>query len=526
MRTVRDRSRCARPPDPMTGPDVEGPVPDRRTPVPPAPLEPAAPAAPAAPAVPAPAAGAGPARPGAALVRRLLLCLAIASPALVLRVTGTELAPLLELLAFGGAVVAASFVLCWAAEAARTDISGALAIAILALIAVLPEYAVDLYYAFRSGSDAAYEQYAAANMTGSNRLLLGLGWPLVALVALAVARRAAGSGPGVAPSPRGGEDSASAAPQRRPRALRLPAASRLDIGFLAILAVLAFAIPLMGRIPVWFGAALIAVFIAYLWRAGQAGDEEKEEVVGAAALLAALPRWVRRASVTGLFLASAAVILASAEPFADALVRSGTHLGIDSYVLVQWLAPLASEAPEFIVAIMFALRGMGAAALTTLIASKVNQWSLLVGSLPLAHLAGGGGADLALDARQIEEFVLTATQTVMGVAMLLALRFHRSSAVLLLALFALQFAVTGTEGRWVLSAVQVVVAAWFLGAHRHEILPVLRAPFRRPAPEDAVQALPAQERPAPEHRAQERPAAAEPYAAEGRGSRVEAGSRG
>ena len=419
----------------------------------------------------------------AALLRRLLLCLAVASPAIVLRITGLAPHPVLDLVVFGAAVVAASFVLAWAAEAAQKDISGALAIAILALIAVLPEYAVDLYYAFRSGSDPAYEQFAAANMTGSNRLLLGLGWPLVALVALGAARRAAGASRRAAGASRGGARAPrrAAGMGRGPAFLQLPSGSRLDLGFLAILAVVAFAIPLMGRIPVWFGIALIAVFIAYLWRAGQAPDDGEEEFVGAAALIVELPRRSRRATVIGLFVASAAVILASAEPFADALVASGTSLGIDSYVLVQWLAPLASEAPEFIIAILFALRGLGAAAITTLIASKINQWSLLVGSLPLAHLAGGGGTDLGLDARQIEEFVLTATQTVMGVAILLALRFHRAGAIALLALFALQFVVTGTEGRYVLSAVQVLVAAWSLGAHRHEILPTLAAPFRRPA---------------------------------------------
>src|SRR5690606_4950726 len=97
--------------------------------------------------------------------------------------------PVVGMLVFGAAIVAAAFLLCWAAEAAHKDISGSLAIALLAFIAVLPEYAVDLYYAYRSGSDVAYEQFAAANMTGSNRLLLGLGWPLVVLVALWVARR-------------------------------------------------------------------------------------------------------------------------------------------------------------------------------------------------------------------------------------------------------------------------------------------------------------------------------------------------
>lgn len=397
----------------------------------------------------------------AALIRRIVLCLLIAAPAIFMRVTGTHLVPVLDLLLFGAAVVAAAFLLAWAAEAAQKDISGALAIAILALIAVLPEYAVDLFYAFRAGSDPAYTHFAAANMTGSNRLLLGFGWPLVVIVAWFVARRTA-----VRTAWKGGS-------------LQLPTDGRLDIGFLAILAILAFAIPVFGSIPVWFGVILIVIFGLYLWRASKVEDDEEEEFVGAAALIADMPQRARRLTVIALFVVSATIILMSAEPFAEALVGSGSALGIDSYFLVQWLAPLASEAPEFIIAVMFALRGMGPAAIATLIASKVNQWSLLVGSLPVAYMAGGGSSALPLDGRQIEEFVLTATQTVLGVAIIIALRFNVGAAVLLAALFAVQFFVTDTGGRYVLSIIHAVVALVLLIVHRHHIVPTLKAPFKR-----------------------------------------------
>ncbi|WEK61573.1 MAG: sodium:proton exchanger [Candidatus Microbacterium colombiense] len=397
-----------------------------------------------------------------ALLRRIGVCLLIAAPAIVLRVLGIHLNPVVDLLIFGAAVVAASFLLAWAAEAAQKDISGALAIAILALIAVLPEYAVDLYYAYRSGSEPAYEQFAAANMTGSNRLLLGFGWPLVVIVALLVANRGLRRG-----NP------------ARARFLRLPKESRLDVGFLAVLAVVAFAIPLLGHIPIWFGLVLIAMFVYYLWRASQTHSDAEEEFVGPAKLIAEMPGRVRRLTVMSLFVGAAVIILACAEPFAEALVASGSSLGIDSYFLVQWLAPLASEAPEFIIAVMFALRGWGAAAIGTLIASKINQWSLLVGSLPIAHYFGGGGGDLPLDTRQIEEFVLTGSQTVMGVAIIIALRFHLWSAVSLAAMFLVQFFVTDTGGRYVLSAIHIAVAVILLVINRREIVPTLRAPFLR-----------------------------------------------
>jgi cation:H+ antiporter len=151
---------------------------------------------------------------------------------------------------------------------------------------------------------------------------------------------------------------------------------------------------------------------------------------------------------------------------------------------VQWLAPLASEAPEFIVAILFAVHGKGSDAIGTLISSKVNQWTLLVGSLPIAYLLGGGTSALVLDARQVEEFLLTATQTLLGVAALLALRFPRRLAVTLLGLFALQFVFPGQQARYILCAVYGVLAAAALIRNRRHILPTLAAPFRTGAKVD------------------------------------------
>ena len=178
-----------------------------------------------------------------------------------------------------------------------------------------------------------------------------------------------------------------------------------------------------------------------------------------------------------LFIFAASVIVTCAKPFADNLIDAGTELGIDRFLLVQWLAPLASEAPEFIIATIFAARGKGAVAIATLISAKVNQWTLLIGSLPVAYMLGGGSASMHLDGRQIEEIVLTAAQTVMGATLLLGLRFQRWAAWALLGLFLVQFLITATDGRLVLSAVYGVVAAVALARHRHQLVPTLAAPF-------------------------------------------------
>ncbi|TLH81008.1 sodium:proton exchanger [Mycolicibacterium phocaicum] len=390
------------------------------------------------------------------LARSLLLAAAFVLPAVALRVTGVHPDPVVSLLAFGAAVVAASFVLAWAAEAAQVDVSGGFAIAVLALIAVLPEYAVDLYYAYVAGHDAEYVQYAAANMTGSNRLLMGIGWPVVVIVGLYVVQR-------------------MSAETSKPM-LALEPGNRVELGFLLIAGLVAFIIPATGRIHLVLGVAMLAWFGFYLYKLTR-GEPEEPELVGTAAAIGALPDRARRITVVTLFLVSGAVILMCAEPFANSLIDAGTELGVDRFLLVQWLAPLASEAPEFIIATIFAARGKSTAAIATLISSKVNQWTLLMGSLPIAYLAGGGGTALVLDGRQVEEVLLTATQTMMGVALILSLRFHRATAWLLLALFVVQFPITSTTGRLVLCGVYGALTVVGLIINRRHIVATLRAPF-------------------------------------------------
>jgi cation:H+ antiporter len=389
------------------------------------------------------------------LIRSALITAIFIVPAVVLRIAGPHLDPVAALLIYGAAVVSASFLLAWAAEAAQIDVSGGLAIAVLALVAVLPEYAVDLYYAYVSGHDPDYTQYAAANMTGSNRLLMGLGWPVVVLVGVLVARKAGAT---------------------KSTGLVLEPANRVELGFLLIAGVVAFLIPATGQIHLALGVALLAWFAFYLYKVSH-GDVEEPDLIGTAAALGELPDRSRRIAVVGMLLVSGAIILLCAKPFADNLVGAGTELGIDRFLLVQWLAPLASEAPEFIIATIFAARGKGTAAIATLISSKVNQWTLLIGSLPIAHLVGGGGFSLALDSRQIEEVLLTATQTLMGLALILALRFSRASAWALLALFVVQFPLASTQGRLVLCGVYAVVAIAGLIINRRHLAATIRAPF-------------------------------------------------
>ena len=107
----------------------------------------------------------------------------VAVPGIVLALGGFGASDPMRALIYGAAIIGAAFLLSWAAEAVQLDFSQGLALAMLALIAILPEYVVDASFAWLAAEDPAYAGYAIANMTGANRLLIGIAWPLVILLA-------------------------------------------------------------------------------------------------------------------------------------------------------------------------------------------------------------------------------------------------------------------------------------------------------------------------------------------------------
>ncbi len=187
---------------------------------------------------------------------------------------------------------------------------------------------------------------------------------------------------------------------------------------------------------------LLGLFGAYLWRLSQlprAEDTEETAEVGPAAALTQLPRSQQWAIIAALAVVAAGIILAVAEPFAESLIATGTTLGINKFLLIQWIAPLAGEAPEIVITILFTLNLRPTAALGALVSDKINQWTLLVGMIPLFYSLGAGRIGfLPLDARQHEEFFLTAAQSLFAVGLLLELRLTLPGALALLGLFGIQ----------------------------------------------------------------------------------------
>jgi len=416
----------------------------------------------------------------------LVLAAAATLPGLVVRVGGLGgHVPQVGLAAiYGVAIVGASLLLTWGAEVAQLDVSPAVAIGGLALVAVLPEYIVGAVFAWRGGHQFARfgpicqsaAQVAAghdapctlalANMMGANRLLIGIGWSLVVLVAWRRTRARHGT---------------------LLTGVVLGREHAVELSFLALASLWCLSLPFRHSVGLVDTCVLFAVFAGY-GRRLLAAPNTTPELEGVAALIGGLHKRRRRLATAGLMVGAATVIFLCADAFATALVASGSVLGVSSFFLVQWVAPLASEAPELIVATVYAYRLRAAVGLGALVSSKVNQWTLLVGSLPIAFaLASSSWHGLPLATAQREELALTAAQSVFGVAVLGNLEVSTAEAIALFSLFASEFVLGAVlsgsplgDVRIGYAVVYLVAGATVLLIKRRDTVALLEDGFRTP----------------------------------------------
>ncbi len=166
--------------------------------------------------------------------------------------------------------------------------------------------------------------------------------------------------------------------------------------------------------------------------------------MGPSAYIGSLPTRLRRFINYNAFAVAAGVILLCAEPFAEAIVEMGQTLGVSEFLLVKWIAPTASEAPELLVAALFAWRLAARTGFAALISSKVNQWTLLVGSLPIVFsIFSRTLHGLPLDRQQRVELMVTAAQSVFAVAIVASRSVTTKEAWVMLSLFVAQILESG-----------------------------------------------------------------------------------
>ncbi len=353
--------------------------------------------------------------------------------------------PFIETTWAGLSIIGAGFLISWSCELMQLDLPPGFAIALLALVNVLPEYAVDIYFSYKAAFVESYKHFATSNMTGANRILIGVGWGLIVLINFLRNKD----------------------PKARLR-VEMSEENAMEVFMLLLATIYSFTIVLKRSLHIVDTLVLFSIFGLYLYFTLKT-EKREPSLGGPTELISNLPTFYRRLSTWGLFALAALSIYLSAEPFSEGLIHIGREFGIDEFILVQWIAPIASEAPELIAASYFAWKLLTTDAFGALVSSKVNQWTLLVGFIPLVYgiasiwSVGHLVPSLALDRVQVDEIFLTAAQSLLAGVMLADLKFTWWEALLLFLLFAYQLVHPSEEIRvivaWIYIALSVI---WIL----------------------------------------------------------------
>ena len=322
-----------------------------------------------------------------------------------------------------GGVVTGAMLIAWATEVLSFFLSRGFAFAVLALLQVLPEFAVEAVITWEGAKDPERLRYISANFTGANRLIVGLFLPMIFFVA---ARRI---------KKRGG----------RLEAVELPVQSSVEVVALLAATAYSFLIPLKGTLALYDAVILASLYGFYLWMVYRmpSHQEDDADLPIVARKIRQQPERTQKQIIALFFVIGGGLLLLSVHPFYENTLHLGEALGIDPYFLVQWLAPLLSEFPEFITVLYWAMTMRATLGMTNAVSSKVNQWTLLLAMVPLVYMMGTAfhgtlAFAVPFDREQRVEILLTSAQGLFAAACLMNLRFERWEAWALLLLWVTQ----------------------------------------------------------------------------------------
>jgi cation:H+ antiporter len=347
-------------------------------------------------------------------------------------------------------ILSSAFVVAWGAECAQFYISQGLALALLAWIQVLPEFAVEAVIAWHRDVPLM-----TANFTGALRLLTGLGWPMIWVV-YALSRRARGE-------------------QQFWRPIELDPEHAVEVVGLTPALLYFGYIVWKGTLGLVDAGVLLLVYATYLVILQRIPPKQQEEIEDTGLvprLVLGLASPWRPITVVALFIVGGLMLYFTAHPFLKSMIGLATTLGVSQFVFVQWVAPFLSEFPEFTTTSYWARsRGKAGMALMNMASSNINQWTVLAAMIPIVYsISSGSAADVPMAAHRVE-LLLTLLQGALGVVLLSNFNFQAYEALGLLLLWVVQFAVPDSRvlmcwayAAWL--ALELVSALWRPGRLR------------------------------------------------------------
>ena len=337
------------------------------------------------------------------------------------------------------AIVLAAILIAWAAECGQFFISQGLALALLAWVQTLPEFAVEAVIALDAAKNPAKVHLITANFTGSLRLFVGLGWPMVYFVAMFFA--------GIKGR------------QRFSWTIKLDDEHAVAVMSLLPALIYFLAIYFKGTLNIFDGIVLGAVYLVYFYLLSKFPPHNTEEIGD----LGRVPKYAMKFKypanvlvIAGFFIAGAGIIYFSVQPFLNSMLAMAISMGISQFIFIQWIAPFLSEFPEKLSAFYWARKVTKAPmALINFVSSSINQWTILVAMIPFIYSFGLGKiAPVLFDDHQKVEILLTIIQSYLGFLFLASMDFGFFEAAALFVLWLAQFIFPGIreEITWVYGA--------------------------------------------------------------------------
>ena len=332
------------------------------------------------------------------------------------------------------AVVISAFLIAWGAECAQFWVSRGLALAILAWLQAMPEFAVEAVIAW-----SGQVHFMTANFTGSLRLLVGLGWPLIFAVA--------------AWGTWGRE-------RRLLRRIHLDAENCVEVLVLGLPIAYFGIVYAKGSLGLVDAAVLGLIYVLYLRILAKLPPRDAEHVEDLEAIprsVMRLPRRAQIATIVAMFVGGGLILYFSAHPFLTSMLQFAVYFGFSQYLFIQWVAPFLSEFPEMLSTFNWARqKNKAPMGLINMVSANINQWTMLAAMIPIVYSVSQGHVMVVpFDPAQRKEILLTVSQSLLGMLLLSNMSFHIVEACGIFLLWLSQFLVPGLH-----TPVTLIYFAW------------------------------------------------------------------
>ena len=322
------------------------------------------------------------------------------------------------------AIIFAAFLISWGAEAAQFMVSQGLALAILAWLQTMPEFAVEADIAWNAARHTPNydDSLVTANFTGSIRLLMGFGMPIVFFIH-AFSKRSLRCEP-----------------------IELDPFHSVEIVSAFPPVVYFFYIVYRGQLDLMDSIVLLGFYALYMglllkMPAEEEEGESIEELPFVARQVLKRGKAGRVVGISLIFVLGGLVLYVCVHPFIDSLQALAGLVGISGYFFIQWIAPFMSEFPEKVTAFNWARqKGKAKMGLMNFLSSNINQMTMLVAMIPIVYAVSAGGLKpIVFTASQKSEVLLTAAQAALCMILLFNMKFEWFEAVGMFVLFIVQF---------------------------------------------------------------------------------------